>query len=236
VALGLATSVGVLALLDRLLRTAEASVPAPTRPLTGAPEGGATATGPLGGSRQRSTRRTVLLAAGGVAAASAAAATLGRGLANRARRVQEARRLLRIPGVTERTPPPRARIGLAGITPWRTRNDDFYLIDTTLSVPTVDPREWRLRIHGMVERELVLTFDDLLARELTEAWVTLACVSNQVGGQLVGNAWWSGVRVAELLEEAGVDPQADAVLQTSHDGWTCSTPLGALTDDRDALL
>jgi Oxidoreductase molybdopterin binding domain len=75
-----------------------------------------------------------------------------------------------------------------------------------------------------------------MARELTEAWVTLNCVSNAVGGSLIGNAWWSGVRTADLLKEAGVLPGADAVLQTSDDGWTCGTPVAALTDDRNAML
>jgi DMSO/TMAO reductase YedYZ molybdopterin-dependent catalytic subunit len=88
----------------------------------------------------------------------------------------------------------------------------------------------------MVDRELVLTYDSLIARGLTEAWVTLGCVSNEVGGGLVGNAWWSGVRIADLLREVGVGAGADCVLQTSEDGWTCATPLTALTDDRAAML
>jgi DMSO/TMAO reductase YedYZ molybdopterin-dependent catalytic subunit len=100
----------------------------------------------------------------------------------------------------------------------------------------VDPDEWVLRIHGMVRHPLEITYRDLLARKLTEAWVTLCCVSNPVGGDLIGNAWWSGVRVADLLAEAGVAAKADAVRQTSHDGWTCGTPLSTLTDGRNAML
>jgi DMSO/TMAO reductase YedYZ molybdopterin-dependent catalytic subunit len=113
---------------------------------------------------------------------------------------------------------------------------DFYKIDTTITSPSVDPAQWRLRIHGMVERELTLSLEDLLARQRTQAWVTLCCVSNPVGGPLIGNAWWSGVRLAPLLAEAGVQPGADAVLQTSVDDWTCGTPLSVLTDDRNAML
>ncbi|MGA8996066.1 MAG: molybdopterin-dependent oxidoreductase, partial [Nocardioidaceae bacterium] len=120
--------------------------------------------------------------------------------------------------------------------PWRVGNTDFYRIDTALVLPAVVPSAWRLRIHGLVERELVIDYQGLLDREQRQAWVTLCCVSNEVGGDLVGNAWWSGVRVADLLREVGVDPAADAVLQTSHDDWTCGTPLAALTDGRDALL
>ena len=88
----------------------------------------------------------------------------------------------------------------------------------------------------MVENEIELSYDELVAREITESWVTLNCVSNEVGGDLIGNAWWSGVRLADMLAQAGVDPEADAVLQTSDDGWTCGTPLTALTDDRNAML
>lgn len=150
--------------------------------------------------------------------------------------VQEMRRLLRIPGVTQRSAPGRARIGVAGVTPWQTPNDDFYRVHTAIAVPAVDPAEWRLRIHGMVEREVVLTFDQVISRGMHEAWMTLSCVSNEVGGPLVGNAWWSGVPTRDLLALAGPLAGADAVLQTSEDGWDCSTPLEALTDDRGALL
>ena len=89
----------------------------------------------------------------------------------------------------------------------------------------------------MVDRELTFSYQDLLDRQLTEAWVTLCCVSNEVGGDLIGNAWWSGVLVRDLLAEAGVKPDANAVRQTSRDGWDCGTPLAALTDPkRNAML
>jgi DMSO/TMAO reductase YedYZ molybdopterin-dependent catalytic subunit len=132
--------------------------------------------------------------------------------------------------------PAGASLDVEGIEPWRTPNADFYIIHTALAPPTISPPDWKLRIHGMVDRELTLDYQDLVDRRLTEAWVTLCCVSNRVGGDLIGNAWWSGVLTRELLAEAGVDPKADAVLQTSRDGWTCGTPLAALTDDRNAML
>jgi DMSO/TMAO reductase YedYZ molybdopterin-dependent catalytic subunit len=180
-------------------------------------------------------RRRFLVTAGAVAAASVVAGAVGQ-VAGAARRgVETARNLLRLP-VRPGALPAGAEAGVEGIAPWRTPNDSFYRIDTALVVPTIDPTEWRLRVHGLVERELVLTYEDLLERELTEDWVTLCCVSNEVGGDLVGNAWWSGVRIADVLAEAGVLPGADAVLQTSEDGWTCGTPLEVLTDDRSALL
>ncbi|MFZ2502936.1 MAG: molybdopterin-dependent oxidoreductase, partial [Nocardioides sp.] len=99
------------------------------------------------------------------------------------------------------------------------------------------PDDYLLRIHGLVDKELTFTYAELATRSLEEGWITLNCVSNEIGGDLIGNAWWSGVRLADLLAEARVQPGADAVLQTSHDGWTCGTPLAALTDpDRLAML
>ena len=161
---------------------------------------------------------------------------VGRVVGRGRRHVEETRSLLRLPQVTEPTIPTGASLGVRGISRWMTPNDDFYRIHTAFVVPTIEPRDWSLRIHGMVDREIELTYDDLLARQFTEAWITLNCVSNEVGGDLIGNAWWSGVRLAPILEEAGALPGADAVLQTSEDGWTCGTPLVALTDDRDAML
>lgn len=180
-------------------------------------------------------RRRFLLTLGSGAALAVAAGVAGDLLGASRRKVREARELLRLP-VTRGTTPDGAELDVEGMPPWRVANADFYRIDTAIVLPNIDPQDWSLRIHGMVDTELVLSFDDLLARRLTEAWVTICCVSNEVGGDLIGNAWWSGVRVADLLAEAGVSPRADAVLQTSDDGWNCGTPLAALTDDRNALL
>lgn len=181
-------------------------------------------------------RRVFLKVAGVVAVATIGIAAAGRWVGAGRRRVAASRRLLRIDGVTRQEPPTATMLGMDGITPWRTPNEDFYLIDTAISVPSIEPEDWSLRIHGLVDREITLSFGDLVARRLTESWITLSCVSNEVGGDLVGNARWSGVRVADLLAEAGVREGADCVRQTSHDDWDCVTPLGALTDDRDAML
>ena len=181
------------------------------------------------------SRRSFLLLAGATAVVSLAAVA-GTQLLGRGRRaVETSRRLLRL-SAGRGAVPDGAELDLTGLSPWRVPNEEFYRIDTALVVPAVDPSDWRLRIHGLVDRELELTYSDLLERERTEAWVTLCCVSNEVGGDLIGNAYWSGVRIADLLAEAGVDPDADAVKQTSQDGWTCGTPLAALTDGRDAML
>jgi DMSO/TMAO reductase YedYZ molybdopterin-dependent catalytic subunit len=182
------------------------------------------------------TRRGFLIRVGLIAVAASVIAGVGRVVGAGRRHVEETRRLLRLSGVTEPAVPSKARIGLHGVSSWQTPNDDFYLIHTAIVVPTIEPRDWKLRIHGMVDRELELTYDELLARQRTEAWITLNCVSNQVGGDLIGNAWWSGVRIADLLDLLGVHDDANAVLQTSQDGWTCGTPLSVLTDDRNAML
>jgi DMSO/TMAO reductase YedYZ molybdopterin-dependent catalytic subunit len=159
----------------------------------------------------------------------------GRALGGARRVVEQARSALKLP-VTAGTVPTGADIAPTGVATFRTPNDEFYRVDTALVPPSLDPNTWSLRIHGMVEKEITVTYADLLARPISEDWVTLCCVSNPVGGDLIGNAWWSGVRIADLLAEAKPLPGADAVLQTSHDGWNCGTPLEALTDDRNAIL
>ncbi|RZT19331.1 DMSO/TMAO reductase YedYZ molybdopterin-dependent catalytic subunit [Mycobacterium sp. BK558] len=116
-----------------------------------------------------------------------------------------------------------------------TSNEDFYRIDTALTVPQLSREAWQLRIHGMVDREVTLRFSDLDRFDPVERVVTLTCVSNPVGGELISNAVWTGYRVADLLAEAGVDAGSDMVLSTSVDGWTAGTPVEALTSG-DALL
>jgi hypothetical protein len=127
-------------------------------------------------------------------------------------------------------------LDVPGITPVVVPNGDFYRIDTALIVPRVDPDDWVLRIHGMVERELTFTLDDLYAREQVERYVTIACVSNEVGGDLVGNAAWRGVPLAGLLEEAGVDPGAGQLVGRSVDRWTAGFPTELVFDGREPLV
>jgi DMSO/TMAO reductase YedYZ molybdopterin-dependent catalytic subunit len=123
-----------------------------------------------------------------------------------------------------------------GLSPLVTANDDFYLIDTALVKPRVDPETWSMSIHGMVDQELTFTYQELLDRAETVAPVTLSCVSNEVGGDLVGNAVWQGVPLVELLDEAGVHPEATQVASRSVDGWSCGFPTEVLNDGRTALV
>ncbi|MGO4603627.1 molybdopterin-dependent oxidoreductase [Terrabacter sp. 2YAF2] len=132
--------------------------------------------------------------------------------------------------------PAGADLRLPGLTPYIVPNADFYRIDTAIVVPRIDANEWKLKVTGMVDREVEIDWKTLQGKQMQEALVTLTCVSNEVGGDLVGNAVWTGWPVRELLAMAGPKAGADMVLQTSIDGFTASTPLGALTDDRNALL
>ncbi|MEX5297619.1 molybdopterin-dependent oxidoreductase [Kocuria sp. CPCC 205292] len=195
-------------------------------------------TGPSPRSGAELDRRGFVRASAAAAVLGAAAGVAGRWASSAAARVPAAREMLRIPPPAVRDPiPAGADLGIEGVQPWLTPADDFYRIDTALSVPRIDVADWRLRIHGMVDRELELSFEDLVARPLAEHVVTLACVSNTVGGDLVGNAVWTGVPIRELLAEAGVQADADMVLSTSEDGFTAGTPLDALLDPgRDSLL
>lgn len=125
---------------------------------------------------------------------------------------------------------------VVGISSYVTPNDEFYRIDTALTVPQVDPANWKLSFTGMVDNPYELTFDEILAMDLQEHVVTLSCVSNRVGGSLVGNAVWTGVPLVDLLERAGVQDGADQVVGRSVDDWTAGFPTPLLYDGRNALL
>ncbi|SDI82882.1 DMSO/TMAO reductase YedYZ, molybdopterin-dependent catalytic subunit [Frankineae bacterium MT45] len=126
-------------------------------------------------------------------------------------------------------------LGKSGV-PFLIPSKDFYRIDTALSVPQIDPAKWRLHLHGLVDREITLSYNDLLARPLIERWITLTCVSNEVGGNLIGNTKFRGARLADLLREAGVHPQADQLIARSSDGMTIGSPTAVVMDGRDAML
>jgi DMSO/TMAO reductase YedYZ molybdopterin-dependent catalytic subunit len=123
-----------------------------------------------------------------------------------------------------------------GLAPLVTPNRDFYRVDIALAPPALDPDDWTLEVTGMVRTPLRLSFRELLARDLVAARLTLACVSNPVGGSLVGTATWLGLPVRELLREAGPTSGADMVLSSGADGFSAGTPLAVLLDGRNALL
>jgi DMSO/TMAO reductase YedYZ molybdopterin-dependent catalytic subunit len=184
------------------------------------------------------TQRRWFLRTGVVAVGVAAVGGLaGRVLAERGA-VTAAIAKLRLPRAAKTAPalPPGTSLDIPGLSPFVTPNPNFYLVDIELVLPQVDPTGWQLRIHGMVEREVVINFDDLLRRPLTEAWITLCCVSNPVAGPYIGNARWLGAPLASLIREARPLAGADQILSTSVDGYTCGTPVETVLDGRNALL
>ncbi|TWE09322.1 molybdopterin-dependent oxidoreductase [Rudaeicoccus suwonensis] len=160
-----------------------------------------------------------------------------------AQRINDAKSALGIKLPAARTPAPAIPVGLdtkvPGITPLRTPNGSFYRVDTELSTPTLDADSWELHIDGDVENPYKISYSDLIDMGLEEQNITITCVSNPVGGPYAGGATWRGVSTAKLLAKAKVrNPERPdlQVLSTSFDGFTISTPLGALTDNRGALL
>jgi len=195
----------------------------------------------LSGSRTESPsayredgRRRFLIGLGSAAGVAAVGGVGGRLLTSR-RAVTAARAAVVLPAAPTAPPIP-AGAQVAGATAYVTSNDDFYRIDTALYPPQVDPATWELRIHGMVRNPITITWEQLLRRPMVQRYVTLACVSNEVGGDLIGNALWLGTPIKDLLDEAQPLPDADQVVQRSSDGWNCGTPTAVLRDGRDALL
>lgn len=181
-------------------------------------------------------RRTLLIAGSGVAAGAVLLGGVGRLLRSRlSNAADRAAVMLPTASVTLPDPPADPALGIDRLSALFTPNDSFYRIDTALIVPSVALGSWRLRILGMVEREIELSYDDLLALPQMEADITIACVSNEVGGDLVGNARWQGVRLDELLDRAGVSPNADQIVGRSVDGFTAGFPTTTL-DGRHALV
>jgi len=182
-------------------------------------------------------RRQFLLAAGGSVAVAAVGGLAGRSLTTR-KNVSIAEQSVKFPRAASPVPPlPRGvSLPVLGISPFITPNGQFYRVDTALLVPQVDPSNWQLRIHGMVAREITVTFDELLRRPLIEDYLTLCCVSNPVGGPYVGNAKWLGASLAALLREARPKSGADQLLATSVDGFTSGSPLSVVLDGRDSLV
>ncbi|MHB8620785.1 MAG: molybdopterin-dependent oxidoreductase, partial [Chloroflexota bacterium] len=101
----------------------------------------------------------------------------------------------------------------------------FYLMSKTVSDPTIAPEAWRLRVTGLVRRPLELTYADLTSLPRVDQWMTLRCVSNPVGGPLIGNGYWSGVLLPWLLAQAGVEASAATVVLKAADGYADSLPL-----------
>ncbi len=240
------TLIGLLAALTRpasgpadaipVLAGAAAAVLTMIRLVSAAAGQAARAAHPVEHAAQPDRRR--FLINGSVAVAVAGVGALaGRALTERSG-VAQARAALRIPRPEHTVPglPSGTDLHIPGLSPFITPNGDFYRVDTAIILPQVAPSSWQLRIHGMVEREITLTLDQLLRLPLIENYTTLTCVSNPVGGPYIGNALWLGTSLARLLRAAGIRSGASQLLCTSTDGFTSGTPVQAVMDGRDALL
>lgn len=236
-----AASLVVLARLAQgrsLVRTGGRTTSVPGAAADAAPGGAAVGAGPSGGPSQEPSggpsRRGVLVGASVLVVLAAAMGEAGRLIRSYRARPED----ITLP--TPADPAPAFPTGLdqkvAGITPLRTPVTDFYRVDTRLDTPVLSAADWTLRIDGDVANEREYSFDDLLARDLIERDITMTCVSNSVGGPYVGSARWLGVRLTDLLDEAGVGTKADQILSTDFDGMTISTPLDLATDGRDAMI
>lgn len=183
-------------------------------------------------------RRGFLVIAGAAAGATVLSVVGARLLSAGATAVKAARETLRLPQPTAAAPPIPAGVdpGIEGLTRYVTPAADFYRIDTALRVPQIDPSDWSLEVHGLVDAPFTLTWEELLALPLEEHYATLACVSNEVGGDLIGNALWRGYPIRALLERARPRAGADMVLSRSRDGFTAGTPLEVLRDPARASL
>jgi DMSO/TMAO reductase YedYZ molybdopterin-dependent catalytic subunit len=183
-------------------------------------------------------RRRFMTAAAGLAAGSAAVGFGAGAIASGRSSAAAARAAVRIPrpAFPAAAPPPGAHPNVPGLSPFFTGNDEFYRVDTALVLPQVRPDAWTLRIHGMVDRPVELSFADLLRQRLHEHDMTVSCVSDPVGGPYVGNARWIGAALPELLHSAGVHRDADQLLARSVDGMTIGTPLASVLDGRNALI
>lgn len=228
-----AGSIVLVVAVGRLRRWAAAGA---ARPDAGSPASAAPGAPPPGSGR---LERRAFLQVLTIAGASALLVGAGARIANVATSsITAVRKALRLPEPRSTVAiPAGAELDVPGITPLYTPNADFYRVDTALTVPSIDPAAWKLTVDGLVDQPVELTFDELVAMGLDEYSITLTCVSNEVGGELLGTAKWLGVPVRDVLALAGPRGDADMVLSRSIDGFTASTPLSALTDPgRDAIL
>ncbi|HSV66707.1 MAG TPA: molybdopterin-dependent oxidoreductase [Mycobacteriales bacterium] len=208
-----------------------------TRLIRAVPAGG-TPGGPVGAAAGLGPDRRGFLRTAAVAAGVAAAAEVGgRWLQDRRFTARRSRLAVRLPApASPAGPASSVDLGVPGASPYVTPNAGFYRVDTALIVPQVPAQTWSLRIHGMVDRPVTISYAELLRRPTVERLITLTCVSNEVGGPYVGTARWLGVLLAPLLREAGVRPGADQLVARSADGMTIGTPTAIAMDGRDAML
>ena len=229
-ALGIASALGAVAGIITLATLLRVAAPRPV-----AAKGIAGRRGAEDPRVKASDRRT-FLAAGGLGVVAAVATLSSRGLrgtgaavrSRAATRLPRARRAVAAPSTQPFT--------VDGLSSYITPNDRFYRIDTAIFVPQIDAATWKLEINGMVDTPVSFSYADLLAMDLVEEPITISCVSNEVGGELVGNAIWRGVPLKALLDAAGVQPGATQIVGRSVDGFTVGFPTEKALDGRTAMV
>lgn len=184
---------------------------------------------------EMATRRDFLKTAA-VAGLGIMTAGMGRALYSSARAAAGQREEVAVPQAIASELPAGTSFDVSGLTPVVVPNKDFYRIDTAIAIPRVDLDTWSLTFTGMVDTPYQIGFDELMDLPLVERYVTLSCVSNPVGGDLVGNARWLGVPLRDLLERAGVKPDAEQLVARSVDDFTVGFPVEAAFDGREALV
>ncbi|HEX6473866.1 MAG TPA: molybdopterin-dependent oxidoreductase, partial [Candidatus Limnocylindria bacterium] len=182
-------------------------------------------------------RRRFLGAAVGVGAAAVTSGLIGRTLLNQQSAAAAELPPIPAPQATAAPLPAGSELAVDGITPLVVPNRDFYRIDTSLLTPHRDASTWTLTVNGMVDHPFTINYDELLAMPLVEQYVTIACVSNKVGGDLVGNALWRGARLRDLLDRAGVQAGATQLVGRDFGGWTAGFPTAWLdVADREPMV
>lgn len=189
-----------------------------------------------GSGEPRPDRRWFLGVAAGVVVVAAASASRARTIMNQV--AVAARNAVGLPVPSERAPavPASASLSVPGLEPIVTPNSEFYKIDTAFVTPRVDPADWELSVGGLVDEPFTLSYDELLNMPMVERYLTLACVSNEVGGDLISNAKWLGVPLAEVLDRAKPRGDAEQVVGRSVDGFTAGFPIELASDGREAMV
>jgi DMSO/TMAO reductase YedYZ molybdopterin-dependent catalytic subunit len=195
--------------------------------------------------------RRKFLRAAGITAVGAAAAGVGGELllGKQFRTAPPVSMAPAVPSPTATMPPPELKIhpmtplaadqtldNIAGLSPFYTPNKKFYRVDTSLILPKVSPADWQLRIHGMVDRPMTLSYDDLIQLPMIDRDITLTCVSEAVGGNFIGNARWQGTLLAPILRKAGIHRGADQIVMRDVHGMTIGVATEPVLDGRDSLL
>jgi DMSO/TMAO reductase YedYZ molybdopterin-dependent catalytic subunit len=194
--------------------------------------------GPDTAAEADSGRRRFIVGASALVGVAALSAGFGRVLVDRTRRAAAGRGDVVLPSAASPLPvvPAAADLEVAGLTPIHVPNADFYRIDTAFAVPSVDIQDWTLSVTGLVDSPYTIGYFDLLDMRMIESDITLSCVSNKVGGNLVGNARWLGVPLEEILDRAGIQPGAEQVVGRSVDDFTVGFPIEVARDGRDAMV